>query len=164
MTSLRPMTQEAYPAFFEHAATGYAAQNVAGGRWPAEDAAELARAETKRLLPQGLESPGNHIFDVVDDADGKTVGYVWFAEAPRGSIKIAFVCQVTIYPEFQGLGHAKAALAMVEQRARDLGLAGMALHVFAHNTAARSLYESAGYQVSSLNMIKPFGASDCPMP
>jgi ribosomal protein S18 acetylase RimI-like enzyme len=160
VTSLRPMTQEAYPAFFEHAATGYAAQNVAGGRWRSEDAADLARAETTRLLPQGLETPDNYVFDVVDDLDDRAVGYLWFAAAPRGSIKIAFVCQVTIYPEFQGQGHAKAALALVEQRAKELGLAGMALHVFAYNKAARGLYESAGYEVSSLNMIKPFGRSD----
>ena len=160
MTSIRPMPQEAYQAFFEHAATGYAAQNVAGGRWLAEDAADLARAETTRLLPQGLETPGNYVFEIVSDMADSAVGYVWFAEAPRGSIKIAFVAQVTVYPEFQGQGHAKAALALVEQKAKELGLAGMALHVFAYNKGARALYESVGFEVSSLNMIKSFGRGD----
>lgn len=106
MTFIRPMPEEAYAAFFEHAAGGYAAQNVAGGRWLAEDAADLARTETKRLLPQGLETPDNYLFEVVDEAAAKVVGYVWFAVAPRGSVKVAFVAQVMIYPEFQGLGHA----------------------------------------------------------
>jgi len=154
------MANEAYPAFFENAVESYAAQNVAGGRWRSEDAADLARTETTRLLPQGLETPDNYVFDVVGAGDARAVGYVWFAAAPRGSIKIAFVVQVTIYREFQGLGHGKAALALVEKRAKELGLAGMALHVFAYNKAARGLYESAGYEVSSLNMIKPFGRSD----
>ena len=96
MTSIRPMPQEAYAAFFEDAAAGYAAQNVAGGRWLPEDAADLARAETARLLPQGLQTPDNHLFEVVDSKTAQVVGYVWFAEAPRGSVKVAFVAQVTL--------------------------------------------------------------------
>jgi ribosomal protein S18 acetylase RimI-like enzyme len=160
MTSIRPMSQEGYPAFLEDAVAGYAAQNVAGGRWRPEDAADLARAETTRLLSQGLETPDNFLFEVLDDANASVVGYVWFAATPRGSVKIAFVFQVTIYPQYQGLGHGKAALALVEGRAKELGLSGMALHVFAYNEAARALYESAGFEVSSLNMIKPFVRSD----
>lgn len=156
VTSIRTMSEEAYPAFFEDAVAGYAEQNVAGGRWLAEDAPGLARAETTRLLPQGLQTPDNHLFEVMDDAAGRAVGYAWFAAAPRGSIKVAFVVQVTIHPAFQGQGHGRAALALLEERAKELGLAGMALHVFAYNKPARGLYESAGYEVSSLNMIKPF--------
>ena len=156
MTALRPMSHEAYPAFFEDAIATYAAENVAGGRWLAADAPELARAETLRLLGQGVDTPDHHLFEVLASPEGSPVGYIWFAAAPRGSIKIAFVFQIKIQPPFQRQGHARAALELVEQEAVRLGLAGMALHVFACNPTAQALYRSLGYEVSSLNMIKPF--------
>ena len=42
----------------------------------------------------------------------------------------------------------------LENVARGMGLRQLGLHVFAHNQAARALYEQLGYQTASLNMIK----------
>lgn len=78
----------------------------------------------------------------------------------QGTVKVAFVVQLKIHPESQRQGHARAALGFVEQRARHFGLSGMALQVFAHNPGAQALYESVGYKVSSINMIKPFAEND----
>lgn len=156
MTTLTPMRSEAYAAFAHSAATAYAAENVAAGRWPAADALALAHAETERLLPQGLATPDHHLFEVMDD-DGHAVGYIWCAAMPRGSQRMAFVFQVYIEPEQRRRGHARAAFLALEPIAAALGLSGMGLHVFAHNTGAQALYRSLGYDVSSLNMFKPLG-------
>lgn len=150
------MRAEAYPAFFEEAVAFYAAENVAVGRWPAEKALGLSRLETESMLSQGLETPDHHIFEIFAAVEQGPVGYVWVAAMPRGTAKVAFVVQLKIHPESQHQGHGRATLGLIEQRARQLGLSGMELQVFAHNPSAQALYESVGYKVSSLNMIKPF--------
>lgn len=160
MTILAPMRPEAYPTFFEEAVAFYAAENIAVGTWRSEDALGLSRAETDRMLSQGLETPDQHVFEIFSAAGQEPVGYVWFAAMPRGKTKVAFVVQLKIHPESQRQGHGRAVLGLVEQRAQQLGLSGMELQVFAHNPSAKTLYESAGYKVSSFTMIKPLAESD----
>lgn len=155
MTFLAPMRAEAYPAFFEEAVAFYAEENVAVGRWRAEDAHALSRGETERLLAQGLETPDQHVFEIFAAVGEAPVGYVWLAAMPTGTTKVAFI-QLKIHAAWQRQGHARATLGLVEERARRLGLSGMALQVFAHNPGAQALYESVGYRVSSVNMTKPF--------
>jgi ribosomal protein S18 acetylase RimI-like enzyme len=150
------MRTEAYPAFFEEAVSFYAAENVKGGCWRAEDALGLSRAETEHMLAQGLETPDQYLFEILAADEEEPVGYVWLAALPRGTVKAAFVVQLSIKSRFRRQGHARAALGLIEQRARELGLSGMELHVFAHNPGARALYESVGYKASSTNMIKSF--------
>jgi ribosomal protein S18 acetylase RimI-like enzyme len=156
MTTLAPMRAEAYPAFFDEAVAFYAAENIAVGRWQAEEALDLSRLETESLLSQGLETPDHHIFEIFSAVNQEPVGYVWVAAMPRGAAKVAFVVQLKIHPESQRQGHGRAALGLVEKHARQLGLSGMELQVFAHNPNAQALYESVGYKVSSFYMTKPF--------
>ena len=160
MTTLAPMRVEAYPAFFKEAVAFYAEENIAVGRWQAQDALGLSQCETENLLSQGLETPDQHIFEIFTAGKQEPVGYVWVAAMSSGTAKIAFIVQLKIRPESQRQGHGSAALNLVEQLARQIGLAGMALQVFAHNPNARALYESAGYKVSSFNMIKTFVEND----
>jgi len=154
------MRAEAYPAFFEEAVAFYAEENIAVGRWRPEEALGLSRCETESMLSQGLETPDQHIFEIFSAVEQEPVGYVWVAAMPSGTAKVAFVVQLKIHPESQRQGHGRAALNLVEQHARHMGLVGMALQVFAHNPGARALYESVGYKVSSFNMIKPFAEND----
>jgi len=149
------MRAEAYPAFFEEAVAFYAEENVAVGRWSAEEAPVLSRRETEAMLSQGLQTPDQHVFEIFAAVEQEPVGYVWLAAMPRGAAKVAFVVQLKIHPASQRQGHGRAALGLVEQRARQLGLSGMELQVFAHNPGAQALYESVGYTVSSVNMMKP---------
>lgn len=153
MTRLAPMGADFYPAFFEIAVANYAAENIQGGRWSAADAPALARDETSRLLAQGLATPDHHLFELHDD-DGSAVGFLWLARLPRGQERVVFVFQIHVEPEHRRRGHARAALQAAEAWAQAEGAASLALHVFAHNTGARALYESLGLQVSSLNLLK----------
>jgi ribosomal protein S18 acetylase RimI-like enzyme len=155
--SMRPAY---YPVFFELASRAYASENVLAGRWSAEEALELSRAETERLLPQGLATPDHQLLEILEAAQDPTVGFVWFTRLKRGSAYAAFVCQIYVVPEARRRGYAKAALAAVERMAQAQGMASVALHVFAHNAGAQALYRSAGYAVASLNMHKPLPASD----
>lgn len=154
MTTLVNMQQEAFISFFDLVVASYAADNVASGRWSAEEAAQLARAETEQLLPQGIKTPDNFLYEIQDEFTKQTVGFVWFAALMRGNRKVAFVYQLQVKPEFQRRGHAKAALEAVEGIAATLGISHIALHVFGHNSAAQALYRSLGYGVTSMNMQK----------
>ncbi len=153
-TRLAPMRESFFPVFFEIAVTNYAAENVLGGRWNAMDAPTLARDETRRLLAQGLATPDHHLFELHAGDDDTPVGFLWLAQLPRGQEQAVFVFQIHVEPEHRRRGHARAALQAAEAWARQRGAASLALHVFAHNTGARALYESLGLVVSSLNLLK----------
>jgi ribosomal protein S18 acetylase RimI-like enzyme len=155
---LQPLTSVAYGDFLQHAVDAYAADSVAAGRWRADEASALALAETQRLLPEGVATPGQALFTIhARGADGAAVGYLWFGALPRGGHSVAYVYQVIVLSAFRRQGHARRALQAAERLARAVGHAGIALHLFAHNAGAQSLYRRLGYEVSSLNLVKHFG-------
>jgi ribosomal protein S18 acetylase RimI-like enzyme len=62
---------------------------------------------------------------------------------------------VRIDEKSRGKGYGKQIMLLLEEKARELGLKSLALHVFGSNQVARGLYEKLGYEVSSLNVTKP---------
>jgi ribosomal protein S18 acetylase RimI-like enzyme len=154
MSAFISMRPEYFSIFLELASQAYAEENAKAGRWPAEEALALARAETERLLPQGLETPDNQFLEILELEEDKAVGFVWFARMKRGNAYAAFIYQIYVIPEARRRGHAKAALAAVERYAREHGFSSLALHVFWHNEGAQALYKSAGFTVASVNMHK----------
>jgi len=154
MTALVPMEEVAFAAFVETSVTGYADDNVAAGRWTADEALDLSRTEFARLLPQGLSTPNNHLYEIRDHAGGRTVGFLWFATISRGNTKVAYVYQLEVHPEFRRRGHARAAFEAMEALAKAMGLSSIGLHVFGHAPGAQALYSSLGYRVTGINMQK----------
>jgi len=154
MPALRPLTQAEYAAWIARAVPAYAAEKVASGNWAQSDALERARKETQTLLPLGMQTPDHWFFAIVDDA-GAQVGELWFAAQARGTERVAYIYDVVVWPEHQRKGHALRAFAAAEAEVSRLGLAGIALHVFGHNAAARALYAKLGYQPTNINMFKP---------
>ena len=156
MSILRPMTQPEYDAWVAETIPAYAADKVASGQWPQSTAMEQPKKENDELLPQGLDTPDNHFFTIVDAA-GAPVGMLWFAVKTRFDARIAYVFDVGVRPERQREGHASAAFLALEDEVRKLGLAGIALQVFGHNTVAQGLYAKLGFRPTSISMFKPLG-------
>jgi ribosomal protein S18 acetylase RimI-like enzyme len=154
MTMLAPMSEEVFAAFVAMSVKGYADDNVAAGRWTADEALALSRAEFSRLLPQGLATPDHHLYEIRDEAGGTPVGFLWFATVTRGNTKVAYVYQLEVHREFRRRGHARAAFLAMESLAAAMGLSSIGLHVFGHATGAQALYSSLGYQVTGINMQK----------
>jgi ribosomal protein S18 acetylase RimI-like enzyme len=148
------MGEEVFAAFVETSVTGYANDNVAAGRWTVDEALDLSRAEFARLLPQGLATPNNHLYEIRDDTGDRTVGFLWFATLFRGNTKAAYVYQLEVHPEFRRRGHARAAFEAMEAIVVTMGLATIGLHVFGHAPGAQALYSSLGYQVTGISMQK----------
>jgi len=152
MPELIPMTQPEFEAFLARVIPGYAADNVRAGYWSESEALEKSREATERLLPKGLHT-GNHYLYSLYDGDNP-VGMIWMRVDLESPIKNGFIFDLHVDENFRGKGYGKQAMSLIEEKARELGLKSIGLHVFAVNTVARNLYESVGYEVSSLNMTK----------
>ena len=126
-------------------------------RWATEEAVERAKKEYEQLLPKGLQTENNFFFAVLNDS-GKTVGSLWFVEAPRVGYRVAHVFDIFVKLEHRRQGHAIRALEALEVEAAARGLAGIALQVFGHNLSARSLYSKLGYSPTNINLYKPLSA------
>jgi len=154
------MSEDTFQHYRDAAIAGYAEDNVASGRWPAEGALVRSQADFASSLPQGLETPDNYLYEVKADESGPTVGFIWFAVVDKNGLKSAFVYDVEIKPPFRRQGHAEGAFAALEPLVRALGLSSIGLHVFNHNPGAQALYRKLGYEVTSLNMQKSL-ANQC---
>ena len=154
MSVLIPMSGAYFEKFAQQAIDSYAQQNVASGRWPAESALELSRAEHGKLLPAGRATTDNHLFEIQDPKTGTPVGFLWLGVQSKNGTPTGFVFNIEVEREHRRMGYARRALDALEPVARGLGLTAIGLHVFACNDAARALYQALGYEVNSLNMRK----------
>ena len=152
------MTEAEYLAYVEEAVPSYAAEKVASGQWSQEESLDLSKKSLEELLPQGLATLDNYLF-TVQDPRGAVVGMLWIAAQVRAGKRIAYVYDVSIKPDHQRKGHATRAFQALEEEARALGLSGIALHVFGHNTRAQALYLKLGYEPTNINMYKSVGAT-----
>lgn len=131
----------------------YAKEHTIGGRWTAAEALRKSRQEFATLLPKGMATPDHRFFSIVRLPDRKAVGMLWIQiqSKPQPS---AFIFNIEIFKPFRRRGYATQAMKLLEQEARRLGLENIRLHVFAHNTAARPLYEKLGYIATNIAMRK----------
>lgn len=148
------MRAERYPAYLEAAIAGYAQENVAAGRWPDVGALERSRADFEALLPQGLATPGNHLYEIRATSDGDALGFVWLAIEHKHGAVSAYIYDLEVMPEFRRQGHAMRALRAVESIAAAAGATSIGLNVFANNREAQALYEKLGYAPTNINMYK----------
>ncbi len=65
--SLLPMNEEAFSDYLQIAIQAYARDNVDSGRWDESDALERSIKEHEALLPEGVETKDNYLFNVVDN-------------------------------------------------------------------------------------------------
>jgi len=151
------MTKSEYATWVEETIPAYAADKVASGQWSADESLELSKKENKELLPLGLETPENHFFTVID-SENIPVGMLWFAVKTKFNARVAYIFDINVRPERQRQGHALRAFQALETEVKNLGLAGIALHVFGHNVGAQALYAKLGFQPTNISLYKPLGA------
>jgi len=146
------MTQPEYDVYLKHLIPDYAADNVRAGYWDESEALEKSRQQIESLLPQGLQTKDHYIYTLVDGE--QAVGMIWLRAQLDRAVKSGFIFDVMVDEKFRGKGYGKELMLLIEEKARELGLQSIGLHVFAYNKVAKNLYESMGYEVSSLNMVK----------
>ncbi len=157
MTTLLPMRVESFDDYVEAAIVAYAQDNIAAGRWPQVGALERSRAAFESLLPQGLSTPGNFLFEIVGSEGGPVVGFVWIAIEDKYGAVSAYIYDIEIKPEYRRRGHALRALQALEPVAEAAGATDIGLNVFANNAGAQALYRKLGYVPTNFNMRKALG-------
>jgi ribosomal protein S18 acetylase RimI-like enzyme len=157
--TLDPMTDEEFTAWVEPTIRDYAAQHVAAGNWPAEDALELARTQTLTLLPDGVRTREQYLYTTRDAATGAQVGVLWINVRSKAGRTEAFIYDIVIDEERRGQGYGRATMLACVERARELGAQSVGLHVFGDNAVARKLYTSLGFVETDVQMSLPLTAA-----
>ncbi|AJC61513.1 sortase-like acyltransferase [Streptomyces sp. 769] len=93
------------------------------------------------------------VFDVVDDA-GVAVGYLWIGPDTSDDAGAWWIWDIVIDADKRGRGFGRMAMTLGEEYARAQGAHTLGLSVFGFNTGARGLYESLGYETTSVKMRK----------
>jgi ribosomal protein S18 acetylase RimI-like enzyme len=159
MTILVSMREQAFARFCEEAVRSYADDNVKATRWPEDTALDQARASFAHLLPDGLATPNHFFYQILETSDGPSIGALWFAVINSEGKRSGYVYNIRVNPAHRGRGHARAALLLMEEVARGLGISSIGLHVFGFNTGAQALYRSLGYGVTGFHMLKPLAGN-----
>jgi ribosomal protein S18 acetylase RimI-like enzyme len=151
--SLRAVTRAEFDEWLPRQLAGYAELIASSGAISALAAREQARRATARYFSGGFASPGQSVFRVM--AGDVAVGWLWLGvPGPGPDPLMAWVFEIEIEPAFRGRGYGRAAMRLAEGEARARGMTSLGLNVHGHNTIARSLYESLGYEVTELQMRK----------
>ncbi len=154
--TLEPMTADRFVQWREQEITEFAKDKVKAGVWPEDKAMEASAAEIASLLPDGPDTAGHDLFVAI--ADGTEVGQLWLFTDPEALAPETFIYEIAIDEEHQGKGLGRSLLAAAESRCAERGVKVVRLNVFAFNMTAISLYESSGYTVTDLRMMKRIGA------
>lgn len=126
-----------------------------------EDSSSLRQevaAQHERLFPGGTLADDQHVMTII--AGDHEIGTIWLGRPLTGLTDSWFIFVIEIDRAFRRQGYGRAAMATAEGWALANGAKRLALNVFAANEAARSLYESLGYQVFSTSMFKNVEGSE----
>ena len=151
MISLETMQQKDFDRVLEREIQGYAADHVRNGNWPEEGSLERSRKEFDSLLPQGVHTPDQYLWSLMDG--DKRVGFIWVQIKEDK----AFIYDFVIDEEFRDKGFGKQALTAMDERLEAMNVESVALHVFGDNITAQGLYKKMGFEITGIHMQKRYG-------
>ncbi|HSI94086.1 MAG TPA: GNAT family N-acetyltransferase [Jiangellaceae bacterium] len=151
--TIRPMTAAEQQAYAATVADGYFRQRFEFGNEPEHVARAHTAEAMDRLWPGGRPAPGNYVFAA--EVDGVVVGSLWLAEqSPGGPEDQGWIYDVQVVPDQRGKGYGRALVQAAEAKAGEFGCTALGLNVFGGNEIAISLYQSLGFQATSIQMAK----------
>lgn len=154
MIQLVPMNEDQYDAFMELSERDQIEGQVRVGRWRADEA-EARMAELKaQFLPLGMATPDHFFWSVKDTGSGEQVGGLWFALVEEAGQRAFFVFDIQVYEPYRRRGCGTQAFRAMEEKAREMEVSTVALHVFEDNLPARAMYHKLGYAGSGSQMTK----------
>jgi len=151
VTLQRILTSD-FPAWIDQSCAEYVGDLLTQGR-SQEEARRIAVESMARSFPDGTQSPGHEVFHVMNEAD-EAVGYLWIGQDVTTDPGAWWVWDVVINADQRGQGFGRTAMLLGEEYARAQGAHSLGLSVFGFNTGARGLYESLGYETTSVKMLK----------
>ena len=152
--SLKKMTNEEYNDYLSFAIADYAKDKIEAGTWEAEEALLLSKKSFATLLPKGKDTENEFLFTLFDAKIGQSIGYLWVHFIAGKESNKFFIYDFLIFKEFRNKGYGKKALSCLDEKAKEMKVEEIGLHVFAHNKAAVHLYELVGFQPTDITMSK----------
>jgi ribosomal protein S18 acetylase RimI-like enzyme len=149
--TLQAMSPEEIAPWLEQSKADHIADRVDTGEDP-ETAESITNAVADRLFPGGQPAEGQFVFVVTED--GLPVGSVWLGAGQDGPSDVWFLWSVEIDVAARGHGLGRHAVRLAEEFARNGGATKLELNVFGNNSVARSLYDSLGYRITTIQMSK----------
>ena len=105
-----------------------------------------------RSFPGGRPAAAHRVFCV--EHGGEKAGVLWIGPQSTEQPDRWWVWDIVISKAFRGQGLARQVMLLAESEARARGAVDLGLNVFAHNTVAVNLYQSLGYEMTSMRMHK----------
>ncbi|WP_218712879.1 N-acetyltransferase [Arthrobacter sp. BF1] len=149
---LEPLDPNSFTRWAETSSREYAADLVSLGASSAQ-ARSQAEASLRDSFPEGRTGADNAVFNLLDDA-GVGVGYIWVGRDRSDDPTSWWVWDILVDSENRGKGYGREGMKLAEEYARSRGATTLGLNVFGFNKSARSLYESLGYETTSVKMRK----------
>lgn len=149
MVQLEPIQQEDFDRFLEREIRNYADDHVRNGNWDADGAVEKSRKEFERYLPNGIHTPDQYIWSIVNQ-ELQNIGVLW-VQVKDGK---GFILDFVIDEQFRGKGFGKQALTAMDEKLKSMNVSSVALHVFGDNFTAQELYKKMGFVITDMHMMK----------
>lgn len=148
MINLKALEENQVPAYFEKLWTDYRNELVGAG-FSEGYAEENIQYTKKRVLPEGILAPGNHIFYVYSDFD--LVGKLWLATKELDAKTEWFVFDIETFSNFRGKGFGREIMKAAEKYVLDSGGSAISLSVFGNNSIARNFMNLLSMKRYGLN-------------
>jgi ribosomal protein S18 acetylase RimI-like enzyme len=162
MIQLIPMNRADYGRFLDWAVSDYAQEQVRAGTWKPKDARPLAEKAFESLLPEGLSSPNQYLYVLVDETLDRRIGFLWYGMRDGEGEPFAALYEIVIFEAYRRQGYGSESLRALEERVKELGASKIVLHVFGHNEPARAFYRKLGYVERNVTMAKDLGGKETP--
>lgn len=153
MTNLTPMTESDFTTYMQSSIPEFAEEKILSGQWSKQEALEKSHDEFLKALPDGINTTNNVLY-TLKNKQQKNIGILWYAIEKRAGKEVMYIYDINIKPEYRRRGHGTEVFRSLEIEAKNLGLAGIALHVFGFNTHAYNLYHNLGFEATNINMFK----------
>lgn len=141
----REMSEEEFKIFYENSINDYVNDLMKSSDITMEEAFAEAKREFAEMLPNGLATKDNALRIIVDAAEEKAVGVIWYLFEMTDDIKQVFLSDFIIKEEERRKGYASVALTEMERDAQRNGCAESIIYVWKHNSPGINLYTKGGY-------------------
>jgi len=151
---LKEMTATDYEKYLSFAIKDYAQDKITAGTWNPEEAISLATKSFNELLPEGKETRNEFLYAIEEDSIDQKVGFLWVHLNKTPYDSKLFIYDFIVFEEFRKLGYGKQTIYALVEKAKEMDVAQIDLHVFAHNKGAIHLYEQTGFIATDISMSK----------
>ncbi|MBO0468441.1 GNAT family N-acetyltransferase [Enterococcus plantarum] len=154
---LQEMTEADYEKYITFAIKDYAHDKITAGTWSKNEAIDLAAKSFNELLPEGKETKNEFLYSIEEESIDKKVGFLWVHLNKTPYDSKFFIYDFIVFEEFRGIGYGKETLSCLDEKAKEMNVSQIDLHVFAHNKGAIHLYEQTGFVPTDISMSKKIG-------